>query len=300
VIRSLAYLGFRSPNASEWESFGPEVLGLELAPPGPDGAVRLRNDDAAWRLAIHPAEGDDLAYLGWSVGDASGLEETAAALAAAGIDVQAGGDVLAAERGVDALSWFVDPFGFRHEFVYGQAVEPGTFTPGTPGTSFVTGDGGLGHVVLVVPDLEAATVLFRDVLGFRHSDDIDMGLRVRFFHCNSRHHTLAVAEVPTMAGVHHVMLEVDDVDTVGRAYDVATERGLPIAMTLGRHTNDHMTSFYVRTPSGFEVEYGCGGRLIDVGRSWTPEHFDAMSVWGHRPPAEPLLPGILRPLEEAS
>ena len=34
-------------------------------------------------------------------------------------------------------------------------------------------------------------------------------------------------------------------------------------MTLGRHTNDLMTSFYVRTPSGFEIEYGTGGLVVD-------------------------------------
>ena len=26
--------------------------------------------------------------------------------------------------------------------------------------------------------------------------------------------------------------------------------------TLGRHSNDQMVSFYMSTPSGFEVEYG--------------------------------------------
>jgi hypothetical protein len=66
-------------------------------------------------------------------------------------------------------------------------------------------------------------------------------------------------------------------------------------MSLGRHTNDRMTSFYVRTPSGFEIEYGAGGRLIDMTEPWMPGHYDAMSFWGHKPPAEPLLPGILHP-----
>ena len=39
-----------------------------------DRAVRLRNDDAAWRIAIHPADVDDVAYLGWSTGDAAGFD----------------------------------------------------------------------------------------------------------------------------------------------------------------------------------------------------------------------------------
>jgi extradiol dioxygenase len=300
VIEALSYVGFRSPRADEWKSFGPGILGLEVVDPGPDGAVRLRNDDASWRLAIHSGDADDVAYLGWSTGDATGLAQTAAVLRGAGIDVHAGDAELIASRDVEGIEWFVDQFGFRHELTYGLRTAPGTFTPGREGVSFVTGDGGLGHAVLIVPDLEAATQFFVGVLGFRHSDDIDMGLHVRFLHCNARHHTLALSHVPGMVGLHHVMLEVSDVDDVGRAYDEVNARGLPVAMSLGRHTNDHMTSFYVRTPSGFEIEYGSGGRLIDVTEPWKPAHYDAMSFWGHKPPSHPLFPGILRPAKGAA
>ena len=76
MITSLAYIGFTSPHAEDWRSFGPDVLGAELAPDGPDGAVRLRVDDVAHRIAIHPGERDDLAYLGWLVDD---LDATVAA-----------------------------------------------------------------------------------------------------------------------------------------------------------------------------------------------------------------------------
>jgi hypothetical protein len=61
-----------------------------------------------------------------------------------------------------------------------------------------------------------------------------------------------------------------------------------------------MFSFYVRTPSGFEIEYGSGGRLIDTTRPWTTGRYDATSYWGHKPPAEPLFPGILRPAQVAT
>lgn len=294
MITSLSYIGFTSPRADEWKTFGPDILGLEVVDPGPDGAVRLRNDDASWRIAIHHGDADDVAYLGWSTGDATALEATAAAVRAAGIEVHDAGAALVAERAVEALAWFVDPFGFRHELSYGLHTAP-PFTPGRPGVKFVTGDGGLGHAVLIVPDADAATRFFVGVLGLRHSDDIDIGLHVRFLHCNSRHHTLAFSEVPGMTGLHHVMLEVVDVDDVGRAYDLVNTLGYKVAMSLGRHTNDHMTSFYVRTPSGFEIEYGAGGRLIDMTQPWTPGHYDAMSFWGHKPPTEPLLPGILHP-----
>jgi 2,3-dihydroxybiphenyl 1,2-dioxygenase len=300
IVQSLAYVGFTSPNAEQWKSFGPDVLGLELVDPGPDGAVRLRNDDLAWRIAIHPADSDDLAYLGWSVDGVNGLEHATEVIAAAGFDVRRDDADLAAARGVEAVTWFVDPFGFRHELTYGQARGATPFAAGRDGVSFVTGDGGLGHVVLIVPDLDKATWFFIGVLGFEHSDDIDMGLHVRFLHCNPRHHTLAFSAVPGMVGVHHLMLEVADPDDGGRAHDIVNEAGLPIAMTLGRHTNDEMFSFYVRTPSGFEVEYGSGGRLIDTTKPWTTGEYHAMSYWGHKPPAQPLFPGILRPTEVAS
>ena len=42
-----------------------------------------------------------------------------------------------------------------------------------------------------------------------------------------------------------------------------------VGVTLGRHTNDLMTSFYAKTPSAFMVECGWGGREIDP-PNWQP------------------------------
>src|SRR5580692_12286712 len=126
MIKNLAYVGFESPNAEEWRTFGPDVLGAELAPDQPDGAVRLRVDGAAHRITIHPGERNDVAYLGWEVDD---LDATVNAVEDAGMTV------------VDHA--FIDPLGFRHELV--TEVEQGpAFTPGRPMSGFVTGEQGLG------------------------------------------------------------------------------------------------------------------------------------------------------------
>ena len=54
-----------------------------------------------------------------------------------------------------------------------------------------------------------------------------------------------------------------------------------VGVTLGRHTNDLMTSFYAKTPSSFMVECGWGGREIDP-PTWQPfELKDGPSLWGH-------------------
>jgi 2,3-dihydroxybiphenyl 1,2-dioxygenase len=296
VIKSLAYLGFRSPHAADWRHFGPEVLGVELADDGPANEVRLRIDDASWRLSIATGEIDDLEYIGWDVGTADDLSAAADRLADAGLEVHSDHGELAEQRSVAEVVWFHDPFGFRHELITGQHSGPSPFRPGRPMTSsFITGECGLGHIVLIVPDLGAATDFFMGTLGFRHSDDIDVGVTIRFAHCNPRHHTLAFSAVPGLRGLHHVMLEVGDPDDVGRAFDIVNQRSIPVTATLGRHPNDEMFSFYVRTPSGFELEYGSGGRLLDLDHSTSL--YDAISIWGHHRDGEPAPPAILTATE---
>jgi 3,4-dihydroxy-9,10-secoandrosta-1,3,5(10)-triene-9,17-dione 4,5-dioxygenase len=274
---------------------GPEILGAQVATDGSDGAVRLRGDAAPWRIAIHPGDRDQLLYLGWEVGEP--VDAAVERLEAAGVDVRRGA-AAGGERPVRDVvwfrEWFRDLFGFRHELAPALPVAA-PFAPGRAMGGFVTGNLGLGHVVLIVPDLEALA-FFREVLGFRLSDSIETFTSLRFLHCPGsqvRHHSVALASVPGMVGFHHLMLEVHDLDDFGRAYDLVRERGLPSAMDLGRHTNDLMTSSYVRTPSGFELEYGTGGVVIDdnVRRTAT---YDAPDLWGHHPPASgPLPPGII-------
>lgn len=293
MITSLSYVGFESPAVDAWRSFGPEVLGAELVD-HPDNAVALRFDERAARLVIHQAETDDLVYVGWDCGNEAGLTAAAERVEAAGFDTSDEPDT-AELRDVAQCVSFTDPFGFRHELSHGLA-EVGPLQPGRPlRGGFVTGDGGLGHLVMMVPDLDAGMAFYVDVLGFLVSDHIEAGMSLRFLHCNPRHHSIALAAVPGMAGVHHLMVEVDHLDDVGTALDIVNEREMSLAMTLGRHTNDLMTSFYVRTPSGFEIEYGTGGVLINDDE-WQIETHNAQSLWGHKTPDKPLRPGILRPV----
>jgi extradiol dioxygenase len=203
----------------------------------------------------------------------------------------------AAQRAqVRDLVAFADPAGLRHELFWGPLVEPGSFHPARAMSGFVTGGQGLGHVVLVVPDRVEAVRFFCGVLGFSVSDEIDMwGTTIVFFHVNPRHHTLAIVEMPGMRGLHHLMLQVRDLDDVGVAHDLCVDRDIPLAMTLGRHTNDRMFSFYVRSPSGFEIEYGWGADTVDDLDSWVVTHMTSGSIWGHRP-GQAGPPGCVEPV----
>lgn len=295
MIRELAYIGVASPRHEEWLTYGTEVLGCGLAPRGEDGAVRLRVDDAVHRITIRPGERDLLLYTGWAFTNEVELAAYLDRLRLAGVDVTAGTAEECRDRGVAQLAWVTDPWGARHEFVSGQHRRPGTFWPGRPLSGFVADDFGLGHVVLIVPDLAEADAFYGDILGFSLSDRVDEEfMKVRFYHCNGRHHSLAVAQVPGKVGFNHLMLEVKSLDDVGTGLDLAKRAGVPVLRGLGRHTNDLMTSFYMLTPSSFQIEYGFGGIVVDD-LTWVAATNDRPSLWGHEltEAGRTTAPGIL-------
>ena len=115
--------------------------------------------------------------------------------------------------------------------------------------------------------------------GLRYSTPRWASAKLHFFNCNRRHHTLALLPAPSPKRLHHFMVESASLDDVGRAID-RMERDSRILITFGRHTNDHMYSFYGITPSGFAVEFGCTPR--DVDRSWSVVRYDSISMWGHK------------------
>ena len=97
---------------------------------------------------------------------------------------------------------------------------------------------------------------------------------------NGRHHRFAMVGTGK-AGFHHFMVEFQNIDDVGQGYDLAQLEEDRVAFTLGRHTNDYMLSYYANTPSGFFIESGWGGRVIDP-ETWQPhETTVGPSFWGH-------------------
>src|SRR5260221_5886438 len=226
-------------------------------------------DEYQQRFVLHAGGNDDIAYAGWEVANAASMAAVAERLRAAGVKVEAGSAEEAAARGVTELGKFEDPNGLASEIFYGPMLrfeEP--FHSPRAVSGFVTGEQGLGHIVLAVKDMEQSVHFYRDVLGFRISDFIDMKFgpmtaMLTFFHCNPRHHSLAIIAAPLPKRLLHFMLQCKSVDDVGATLYLAQDKGVEIAASLGRHTNDHMLSFYMRTPSGFEVEYGWGARTGD-------------------------------------
>ncbi|WP_084127479.1 VOC family protein [Demequina sp. NBRC 110054] len=286
-IHSLGYVGFQSPQVAEWLPFANDVFGLECDL-DESGAAQIRWDDRMYRMRIVPGEDDRLLYLGWETGNRLDFAAVIEDLRGKGVEVVDESPELADERRVSALASFSDPFGVRHEVFYGQGHMDRTFRGQRATSSFITGDQGLGHAVLIVPDMEEASRFYEDTLGFKCSDVVDVGLGpMAFLRCNPRHHSLAIWGIPGALGLNHVMVESTDIDDVGRAYDLAQRSEYEISASLGRHAGDEQLSFYTRTPSGFDLEFGADSLVIDDDDAWTMRRLDRRwgnrsEIWGHQ------------------
>ena len=278
-LQSLGYVGVRTKDLAEWAAYATRFLGMQLVDKS-RGALALRMDDRKQRVIVSADGGEGLCFYGWEVADAAALDALAAHLEKYGVKVARGSRALADERRVRDLIVFGDPVGNRLEAFHGAEIAAEPFKPGRSISGFRTGPLGMGHAVLTTERLDEVVPFYTDVLGFRLSDYILRPFKAYFFHINPRHHSLAFIDTGAN-GVHHLMVELCYLDDVGQAYDLALRKPEAIGTTLGRHTNDEMTSFYSRSPSKFLVEYGWGGRSIDSD-SWTPqERVDGPSLWGH-------------------
>ncbi|MGQ0682521.1 VOC family protein [Bradyrhizobium sp.] len=278
AVQGLGYAGFGSDALDDWRQFGTGLVGLQAVERG-NNLLAFRMDDRKQRILIDRALGNGTRFFGWEVADAAALDALAARLEAVGAAVTSEPQALADSRRVRRLISFSDPAGNRLEAFYGAEVDDAPFRPGRNISGFRTGPLGLGHAVLTVENIEPMMAFYVNLLGFGLSDYITKPFRAYFFHVNPRHHSLALIETGT-SGMHHLMVELFSLDDVGQAYDIAQLEDR-VGVTLGRHTNDFMTSFYCKSPSSFMIECGWGGREIDTERWQAVEMFDGPSLWGH-------------------
>ena len=285
----LAYLGIEVPEPESLTPFFGEVVGL-VRGEETEGAVTWRNDDKAQRVIVRPGPANDAAYVGFEAVDPTAFDRIVQRMEQAGFHVRAGSDDRCKARRVSRLTSVMAPWGVPVEVVEGLEDAVESFASALVPGGFLTEGVGFGHVVFATTAFEESHAFATDALGLEQSDWLEMEiaegieLEVRFYHCNPRHHTLALARAPfeLPQKLHHVMVETKVRDDVGFAFDRAWDSGLPIPNGLGRHDNDGMFSFYVAGPAGFLVEVGHGARLITD--PWDDNRrYDRISAWGHQP-----------------
>jgi 2,3-dihydroxybiphenyl 1,2-dioxygenase len=284
----LGYLVLEVPEPDSLRAVLADVVGLMPGKPTIGGAPTWRNDHRAHRLIIEPGPSNDAVAIGFEAVDVTAFDSTIGRLRAAGFEVVENSDA-ARGRMVDRLARTRAPWGTGVEIVLHLADAPAPFgSPLVPG-GFLTDGVGFGHVVLATTAFEESAAFLTHGLGFSQSDWLEteiaegIELEVRFYHCNARHHTVALARAPFELPqvLHHMMFETNARDDVGAAFDRLWDSELGIPNGLGRHDNDGMFSFYLRTSAGFQIEVGHGARVITD--DWADDRrYDRISAWGHQ------------------
>lgn len=289
-LKSMGYVRVTSTDLDQWRTFAGKVLGLmEGRGPNPNN-LYYRIDEVSARLVIEPGDVDRFQTAGWELADDKALRAAREHLTAAGVAFEEGTKEECDERRVQEFIRFSDPWDNVFELFHGITYESRPAV--TPyGANFVTGDQGMGHIVIPVHDDVEALHFYTEVLGFRLRDSFSLpgelagkepGSKIwlRFLGINPRHHSLAFLPFPNADKCVHIMLEVDKLDDVGRALERVEKHGAKLSATLGRHMNDEMISFYVKSPAGFDVEFGTEGLRVDDDR-WVARASTAVSYWGH-------------------
>jgi len=122
----------------------------------------------------------------------------------------------------------------------------------------------LGHLVLMVRDLDASTRFYTEVMGLRVSDRI--GDQMVFLRAGEDHHDLALSRIPddapdrddlprpTRPGLEHFSYCVESVEEMRRAVDVARRSGVTIERGIGQHGPGGNWFLVFKDPDGNNVE----------------------------------------------
>ncbi|MEM9877718.1 MAG: VOC family protein [Pseudomonadota bacterium] len=287
MIKSLGYIGCAVTNLNAWHDLLVNQIGLSKnADISTITRHHYRMDRASSRITLESSTRDELLYLGWDMGSLASLEQLSNALRDVGLKVDDASPDEARHRHVEIMRRFVGPDGVQHEIFCNQDQATEGFSSAIMQGGFKTGPSGLGHAVLAASDRLGAATWYMETLGFRLSDEILWDdAQATFMHCNARHHSLAILNCcmgMQPGDLNHIMVEMENLEDVGRAYDRVRAAGTPLALQIGQHINDKVVSFYLITPSGSAIEVGYGGIEIESS-TWQPQTFDTPKIWGHDP-----------------
>lgn len=119
----------------------------------------------------------------------------------------------------------------------------------------------VGHLVLKVTDLDAATAFYTGKLGFEIVNHLDRPPMV-FLSLGVQHHDLALVQVggtdretvDCQPGLHHFALQLENESALRAAHAYLTQHNVPVLRAVD-HGTTH--SIYFRDPAGNRIELYC-------------------------------------------
>lgn len=240
--------------------------------------IEWETDDATSRHALRITRGrsNDLKLLGLAYPDTASLDATLARLTKTAIPWER----IQPQAGVVDAVHCVDPAGNALELLVYDGVAATTTTTTDPRWR-------VGHVALAHRDQQALEHFYSAILGLRLNEQIrsaagPLDLHASFLGSAHRHHSVAILDLPSTRRLHHICFAAREVPAVEASYERAMAAKIPMSMHLGRHSlPDGTTSFYAASPSGFDIEIGAGGNVLDGRVIEAPLRGDSTSAWGH-------------------
>ena len=265
-VTELGYLRIGVSDLAAWKKFATEIIGLQVRDETETGRLYFRSDAWHHRIILEQDGSDDILAAGLRVAGPEEFRAMQDNLRQHQVPFEVADKKTAQSRRVLEVMFVKDPAGITLEIFHGPQVD--THIPFHPGRGmfgkFVTGNGGLGHAMLLSPDLSASYEFYK-LLGMRGSIEYQVPrpdghtVELLFMHCNTRDHTFAFG-MPAKGRINHLMMEVSTLDDVYLTYELVKQAGIDVAILPGKHANDQMFSFYCISPSGFQVEIGWGAR----------------------------------------
>ncbi len=285
----MGYLIAESNKFDQWIDFAQKCLGLTLAEETEE-ALSFRIDDYQKRLIIRKGEQEDVTHLGVQLEDEKTLDEVLQRFRSREIEYFIGTAQDAAFRGVEAYWYLRGPKDIQIEIFVKALKSAKPLDQKVSG--FYTDACGMGHVALTSKKPEKMIRFWQEFFDARLTDCIEQKINgvmldVSFLRLNERHHSIAVAHTrgvnldPIRTRIQHVNFQVLDIEDVTSSYQRCKDYGFNVVWDVGLHTNDREISFYVESPSSFEVELGWNPIKIDEA-VWKPVKHTSISVWGHK------------------
>ena len=285
AVSQLAYVVLSTVDREHWLRLA-DILGAPMSTV--DGITRIRlEQERAYRILLEQGETDDLLAIGWDAPSRTVFDQLVDKLAAAGAD-PAADPGLAHSRGAEGLVTFRDPDGRLNELSWGMASSAANRFHSPRGTRFSSDHTGFGHVTVATDKYDEVRDFYLTTLGMDLTDTFNEGnRRLAFLRCNSRHHSLALADRPGRDPKFlHVMLDVATLDDLGAIRDRILDAGYRIVRDLGRHSTDGVVSLYMEAQTPYQVEIGWGTYDVES-EEWLRHRFTRdTQAWGHRPFAE--------------
>ena len=261
----LGYVVIETDKFADWKRFGRDAIGMHLDDMAPD-TVRFRLDANECRVLLRRGPAEDVVALGWHLDDHATFDEISRRVVDHGVPTVEGTDEDAKLRGVERFLRFPGPNGLTQEIYTTARTAP--LPLDIPGSGFVTGAGGLGHVALTTKKPHELRGYYNHVFDARLSDYIDetingMKLKIRFLRVNERHHSVAIASVnalpinPIRTRVQHVNVQVATLDDMVASYQRVKRTGIRDG-AVGRPTHQRQGTVLLRADT---LGIRMGGRL---------------------------------------